>query len=164
MLTPDISPTSRRHPVGHAEQSPAQPDWHSTGLPSDLLHEFRGRLHSLQAIASVVNSDLDLSRILQTIVDAICQHTAWSLAGIMAIDETSGYSVLMARHAPEREVSPAPPERWPLSASPSPVVVRERRPIVILNAQERDDFPGYRDDAQARGYHTVVVLPLSATD
>jgi DNA-binding PucR family transcriptional regulator len=164
MLNPDSAPISRQHPVGHARQSPVEPDWHSTAVPSDLLHEFRGRLHSLQAIASVVNSDLDLSRILQTIVDAICQHTAWSLAGIMAIDETSGYSVLMARHAPEREVSPTPPERWPLSASPSPVVVRERRPIVILNAQERDDFPGYRDDAQARGYHTVVVLPLSATD
>ena len=41
--------------------------------------------------------------------------------------------------------------------------MRQRRPIVILNAQERDDFPGYREDARL-GYHTVVVLPLSAID
>jgi DNA-binding PucR family transcriptional regulator len=164
MLLPEATPISREDPVGRDDLPPVEPSWHSIGATSDLLHEFRGRLYSLQEIASVVNSDLDLSRILQTIVDAICQHTSWSLAGIMAIDEPSGYSVLMARHDPGREMSPVTPDRWPLSASPSPVVVREQRPIIILNAQERDDFPGYRDDARARGYHTVVVLPLSATD
>ncbi len=137
-----------------------------TGSPgaSAQLREFRGRLHSLQAIASVVNSDLDLSRILQTIVEAIGRYTFWSLAGIMAIDEATGYSVLMARHDPEQTSTDAGPRQWPLGASPAGRVVRERRPIVILNAQERDDFPGYREDALARGYHTVVVLPLGAVD
>src|SRR4051794_41696761 len=104
MPVPEAAPISRQEPVGRGELPPAEPSGHSSGAPSDLLHEFRGRLYSLQEIASVVNSDLDLSRILQTIVDAICQHTSWSLAGIMAIDETSGYSVLRARHDPGREM------------------------------------------------------------
>ena len=162
-MLPATSPSSdltESHTDPHVRELSSSP----SRDPGELLDEFRGRLRSLQAIASVVNSDLDLSRILQTIVEAICRHTTWSLAGIMAIDEASGYSVLMARHDPSLGTAADAPKRWLLSASPSPVVVREGRPIVILNAQERDDFPGYRDDARARGYHTVVVLPLNATD
>jgi PucR-like helix-turn-helix protein/diguanylate cyclase with GGDEF domain/GAF domain-containing protein len=158
------APTSPDSPtadtVGQLDASSDPP----SAASGALLREFRGRLRSLQAIASVVNSDLDLSRILQTIVEAVCRHTIWSLAGIMAIDDDSGYSVLMARHDPDLEPPDAGPQRWALVGSPSGRVVREGRPIVILNAQERDDFPGYREDARARGYHTVVVLPLSAVD
>lgn len=147
------TPAPARRPDGSAD----------VAEPAAGQGAFRGRLQSLQAIASVVNSDLDLSRVLQTIVEAVCRHTAWSLAGIMAIDAAAGYSVLMARHDPERAAAGVP-DRWPLGTSPSGRVARDHRPIVIRNAQARDDFPGYRDDARARGYHTVVVLPLTALD
>lgn len=160
MRTPGPTSLSRDFPTGDDGGQPSD----RAAAAAGQLREFRGRLRSLQAIASVVNSDLDLSRILQTIVEAVCRHTAWSLAGIMAIDEAAGYSVLMARHDPDLAPPDAGPRRWELAGSPSGRVVREGRPIVILNAQERHDFPGYRDDALARGYHTVVVLPLNAVD
>ena len=129
MLVPDAPSNSRGIVLVAPSHLRGELGRRPTCAPSDLLHEFRGRLHSLEAIASVVNSDLDLSRILQTIVDAICQHTAWSLGGIMAIDESLGYSVLMARHDPGRKTCPlGAPDRWPLSADPSPVVVAPAPP------------------------------------
>ena len=66
-------------------QSPAGPDRGTS------------RLKALRDIASLVNVGSDLPTILQRVVTAVCQHTAWSMGGIMKVDLEAGFSELVAR-------------------------------------------------------------------
>ena len=76
MVAPDAAPTGAHHPTARSEPAATEVGSGGVGVAGAELDAFRGRLRSLQAIASVVNSDLDLSRIVQTIVAAICRHTS----------------------------------------------------------------------------------------
>ena len=48
--------------------------------------------------------------------------------------------------------------------SPVPRVVAEGRPVVIADAAVDESWPGYREDARTRGYHTTVILSLGVGD
>ena len=122
------------------------------------------RLKGLREIASLVNAGSDPVTIFDHVVFAVCHHTRWSRSGIMAVDRTSGLSVQVTRYDPVPSDRNDLPDRWRLATSPSLRVVESKQPLVIEDAQHADDFPDYRDDAIARGYHTVVVLPLGCTD
>ena len=82
----------------------------------------------------------------------------------MAIDRSSGYSVLVTRTDPSPEESAKLPQKWELATSPSLRVAETNRPLVINDAQISAEFPGFVADSIARKYHTVVILPLSCTD
>lgn len=122
------------------------------------------RLKGLRDIASLVNAGSDLPTILEHIVSAVCRHTAWSSSGVMKVNLESGFSELMVRHDPGHAAPHNLPTRWRLTTSPALRVAGTGMPIIIPDAQNSDEFPDYRADATARGYHTVVVLPVAATD
>jgi DNA-binding PucR family transcriptional regulator len=122
------------------------------------------QLKGIRDIASLINAGSDLATILDRIVYAVCQHTAWSIAGIMKVNLDSGYSELIARFDPRRDAFRKLPTRWKLATSPSLRVAETKTPLIIDDAQHCAEFPDYRADAITRGYHTVVVLPLGATD
>lgn len=122
------------------------------------------RLKALRDIASLVNAGSDLHTILQHIVAAVCHHTAWSMGGIMKVDLESGFSELMARFDPGTPAAADLPTRWSLTTSPALRVAGTGTPVVIADARSSEEFPGYRADALARGYRTVVILPIAATD
>mgnify|MGYP006201751145 CR=1 FL=1 len=111
-------------------------------------------------ITNLVNAGRDIGTVFERIVFAVCQHTSWTRSGIMAVDAKSGYSVLITRHEAEADNEAELPRRWALDTSPTLKVVETRQPIIIEDAQVSEQFPGYRADSIARGYHTVVVLPL----
>src|SRR5581483_10027454 len=115
-------------------------------------------------IAGAVNATSELTDIFNRIVFTTCHHASWWTSGIMAVNDATGYSELVARHATNPEHMMTQPTRWALDTSPSRLVVERREPIIIPDAQVQTQFPGYRADAIARGYHTVVVLPLNATN
>lgn len=123
-----------------------------------------GRLQNIREIASLVYSVSDLGTIFDQIAAAVCHRTLWARSGIMAVDRTTGYSVLVTRFDPAAQDDPTLPRQWALSTSPALRVAETKRPIVIEDAQLSQEFPGYREDAIARGYHTVVVLPLGCAD
>jgi purine catabolism regulator len=122
------------------------------------------RLRGIRDIASLINAGSDLATILDRIVFAVCQHTSWSIAGIMKVNLESGYSELVSRFDPRHDPKSKLPTRWNLATSPSLRVAETKSPLIIEDAQRSAAFPDYRKDAVARGYHTVVVLPLGATD
>ena len=122
------------------------------------------RLAQIREIAGAVNATSELSVILDQIVFAACHHASWWTSGIMAVNRTSGYSELVTRYAPSYDLAASLPTRWSLDTSPSRLVVERREPIIISDAQSSMEFPGYRADSLARNYHTVVVLPLNATN
>jgi purine catabolism regulator len=123
-----------------------------------------GRLQGVREIASLVYSVSDLGTIFDQIAAAVCHRTLWARSGIMAVDRTTGYSVLVTRFDPGAEDDPSLPRQWALSTSPALRVAETKQPVVIDDAQRADDYPGYREDAIARGYHTVVILPLGCAD
>lgn len=123
-----------------------------------------GNFEAVREIASLVNSSSDLETIFERIVNATSCHTSWKRCAIMAIDRSSGYSVLVTRTDPSPEESAKLPQKWELATSPSLRVAETNRPLVINDAQISAEFPGFVADSIARKYHTVVILPLSCTD
>lgn len=120
------------------------------------------RIRSLGYIANLVNAGSALDEVLELIVTAVCQRSTWSSSAIMAADEAAGESLLVARYDPlfgRRSV-----DRWSLDTSPIRTVLRDRRAIVIEDAQACAEFPGYQREAIERDYHSVVVLPFSTVD
>jgi purine catabolism regulator len=122
------------------------------------------RLALIREIAGAVNATSEVDVIFERIVFATCHLASWFTSGIMAVNRSSGYSELVARYSSEPDRSAVQTTRWSLDTSPSRLVVDRREPIIIPDAQVSQEFPGYREDALAKDYHTVVVLPLNATN
>ena len=125
---------------------------------------FIARLKGLRDIASLINAGSDLPTILDRVVAAVCQHTAWAISGVMKVNLESGFSERLAHHPPDTAEDESLPKRWRLATSPALRVANTATPLIIPDAQVSDEFPDYRADARARAYHTVVVLPIAATD
>mgnify|MGYP000067676759 CR=1 FL=1 len=122
------------------------------------------RIRALGHIANLVNAGNALSEVLDSIVAAVCQRSAWSSSAIMAVDESTKQSVLVARHDPVFSSRISSKDTWALSTSPSHRVIKNLRPIVIRDAQADETFRHYRKEAIERDYRTVVLLPLGASD
>lgn len=122
------------------------------------------RLKSLGEIAGDVGSEDDLVTVLNRIAMAVCRHSFWTSSGIMAVDREEGYSVLVANHDPYAKPKADYANRWHLDTSPTLAVIAENRPLVIEDAPHDPRYPGYREDARARGYVTAALFPLDAED
>jgi purine catabolism regulator len=122
------------------------------------------RIRSLGHISKLINAGSALDEVLNLIVMAVCQRSAWSSGAIMAADEASGYSILVARYDPMFSDQRRSIDRWSLSTSPIRTVLEQRHALVIEDAQSNADFAGYQREARERDYHTVVLLPFSAVD
>ncbi|WP_374653531.1 helix-turn-helix domain-containing protein [Dongia sp.] len=122
------------------------------------------RIRSLGHIANLINAGHELGDVLNLVVTAVCQRSSWSSSAIMAADEGIGFSVLVARFDPLFEAGRRSVDKWLLSTSPTRTVLADRRPIIIEDAQKNEMFPGYRQEAIERDYHTVVLLPFSTVD
>jgi GAF domain-containing protein len=122
------------------------------------------RIRSLGHIANLINAGSALDEVLSRIVLAVCQRSAWSSSAIMAADEGSGYSILVARYDPMFSDQKRSIDRWSLSTSPIRTVLRDQRLLVIEDAQANADFAGYQKEAIERDYHTVVILPFGTVD
>ena len=121
------------------------------------------RFKSLRDIAIRINSDSDLPSLLQDLIRLACEHGAWDLGSLMAIDTAGGYTDVMVRHDPSllrRKLA----NRWELASSPALTALRRGEPVYIRDATESAEFPGYRRDAIDRDYRTVLVLPMASTD
>lgn len=122
------------------------------------------KLQKIREIISLVNAGSDVGAIFERIVFAVCHHTIWNYSGIMAVDRTIGYSVLVSTYGLQPAGREGLAQQWELATSPCLKVVSTKQPVVIEDAQISEEYPGYRADSRARGYHTVVLLPLGCTD
>lgn len=122
------------------------------------------QLQRLRGIASAINQSGALETILDRVLFEVCRSEPWSRGGIMAVNRASGFSERVAGYNPGETTRTDLPNAWPLATSPVLLVSETRRPLVIDDAQQATEFVGYREDALARGYRTVVLLPLGCTN
>jgi DNA-binding PucR family transcriptional regulator len=123
----------------------------------------RSQFRSLRDVASLINSSGDLHTILNHLVYAACHHAHWNMGGVMSIDQQDGYATVVTRYDPNL-LENALEDRWLLSTSPSLQALTRNQPVIIRDAQQSDEFPGYKREAIMRGYRTVVVMPMNCRD
>ncbi|MEX1109624.1 MAG: helix-turn-helix domain-containing protein [Dongiaceae bacterium] len=120
------------------------------------------RLRRINQIASLVNTSADPQDVVDRIALAVCQQPPWSTSAIMAVEPDAGYSVLITRHDPFVASRRPLSDRWRLDGSPTRTVLETGKPMVIPDALE-SEYPGYREEARACDYRTVVLLPLASS-
>ncbi len=123
----------------------------------------KSKFLSLRDIASQIDSGGTLETILQHLLAAACRYANWALGSIMAIDPTQGFGHVIVRHDPAL-IGGQLADKWDLATSPALVALRRNEPVYIRDAQESEEFPGYRQDALARDYRTVLVMPMNCKD
>jgi len=120
------------------------------------------RLRRINQIASLVNSSADPKDVVDRIALAVCQQPPWSTSAIMKVEPDAGYSVLVTRHDPFVASRQPLADRWKLDGSPTRTVLETGKPVVIPDALDCE-YPGYREEARASDYRTVVLLPLASS-
>ena len=128
--------------------------------PSKTAEQILARLRD---ITSAINSGGGLEQLLDRVLVAVCDNEPWSRGGIMAVNRASGFSERVAGFAPGEDERTLRTAKWPLATSPALRVAESRRPLVMDDAQREAGYPAYQQDAIARGYCTVVLLPLGCT-
>lgn len=118
------------------------------------------QLRALRAIASHVNAGSDVAETLSHTLQAFCRETRWAAAVIMEADAGEGLVRVIARHDPAG-LGPGQERTWPLAESPVGRVLATGDPLVLRDAQVARQYPGYRRESRARGYRTVVIVPMS---
>lgn len=134
--------------------TPGAPPWQSAGTVLGVLEQ----------IAKEANTGDDPQRVLSRVVSAVTEWGPWSIcwAGLVDVDHNrlsvhadSGF----AAHPP-----PRPVEEWTAFDSPSWVAVETRAPYMIYDAFAETGFPLVLEDAKARGFRSVLILPLFVGD
>lgn len=120
------------------------------------------RLRRINQIASLVNSSADPKDVVDRIALSVCQQPPWSTSAIMKVEPDAGYSVLVTRHDPFVASRRPLADRWKLDGSPTRKVLETGKPVVIPDAVDCE-YPGYREEARASDYRTVVLLPLASS-
>jgi len=133
-------------------------DWEATRPLQQRSH-----LQAIRDVASLINASSDLDAIFHQLVYAACHYGAWTMGGMMAIDQQAGFAHVIARHDPNL-LHQTLEDRWRLSASPSLIALTRNEPVIIRDAQVAEAFPGYQREALQLGYKTVVILPIGRTD
>jgi DNA-binding PucR family transcriptional regulator len=118
-------------------------------------------IRNFGSIARIVNSGKDPEDILNRIAYSMCHQSPWSSSAIMAIDRERRESIQIASFYPANHHLP---QRWQLSRSPTNVVLRTGRPLVIADAKNDRKYIDYWTAAQVRHYRTVVLLPMNVVD
>lgn len=119
---------------------------------------------NLSRLARLIQDSHDLKEVLHKLTESVCLNSDWDFSSIQAIDTDSGTSVPIVRYNPFKTDTSSLPVAWDAAGSPGSTVIETGRPMVIADAAAQDDYPGFREDARQRGYHTSVVMPLKFPD
>ncbi len=129
--------------------------------PQDVqqqLHE----LQALHAIGRAVASNLALADVLQTIAEAISQHSPWQWCVVAYADHGAGVTRMVAGEPPGGIRDDQ--RSWPLAESPTLLAISQRAPLVIHNTYEFEEYPRLQAAGRRYGYGGVIILPLLVED
>ena len=122
---------------------------------SEQEHE-RGQLQALAEISSVVNSSLDLTTVLNEVMDTIIKLTGAERGFLMLKNETGELDFRIARNV-DRETLQA--SSFEISRSIVNRVAQSGEPVVTTNAQEDPRF-GKQESVVAFNLRSILCVPL----
>ncbi len=135
----------------------------STGPSRASLGHVVSYIESLRRIAQSLNSGMDLRSVLQAIVDALCDNTAWQLCFVYAMDTRGGFAEIAARRDRIEYTTRSPQERWPISENPAIDALTRNEIIAIADVASADSYPRLQASA-ANGIVSSAYVPLSSSD
>lgn len=141
-----------------ARGSPTCPGGEST-ISESHQPDLERYLHSLQSIARTVNSNMDLNSILDTVVATVCEQSPWPMVCIARVDPQRQEVSFVAEHGFVR-AGLGYTMTWPVSVSLTPVALETGKPLIIDDALELKEYPAILEGARARGYRSVMVVPM----
>jgi len=122
---------------------------------SEQEHE-RGQLQALAEISSVVNSSLDLTTVLNEVMDTIIKLTGAERGFLMLKNDTGELDFRIARNV-DRETLQA--SSFEISRSIVNRVAQSGEPVVTTNAQEDPRF-GKQESVVAFNLRSILCVPL----
>lgn len=114
-------------------------------------------LERLSGIAAAVASELEVDKLLDTIVRQICEHGPWNRSCILRIDVGTEVMEVIAQHNLGPDFHPG----YRLSATGSATIesVHTRRSILIQDTRTTS-YERTRDHALRVGYRALLIVPL----
>ncbi|MCL6286088.1 helix-turn-helix domain-containing protein [Ruegeria sp. 2012CJ41-6] len=115
-------------------------------------------------LALFIDASQDATETYRHLTRGVCEHSQWDISSIQIFDEAQGRTIPIVRFDPETEGEVTSFEGWDASISPVASVLESGELLILNDAAEQEEFPGFRQDARARGYHTSVIIPLDVCD
>jgi signal transduction histidine kinase len=128
----------------------------------ERIREMESRISALERViklVQVINSKLELSPLLDTIVEVATQLTDTESASVMLIDKDTGELHFVAVSSQvSANIKPVP---VPMDGSIAGTVAKERKPLLIRDAQS--DPRWYQTVDQASGFVTrsIIAVPMT---
>ncbi|MBY8976739.1 helix-turn-helix domain-containing protein [Rhodobacteraceae bacterium NNCM2] len=122
------------------------------------------QLLNISRLARVIDASQNADETYQLLTKGVCAHSKWDISGIQVLDPDSSLAIPIVRHDPFFGGDLSKVAGWDARISPVSRVLEQDEPLIIPDMAAQDDFPAFRDDAQQRGYHTVVMIPLDVRD
>ncbi len=122
------------------------------------------QIEKLASLARFIDASQNAEETYAHLTRGVCEHSNWDLSGIQVLDFEAGITLPIYRFDPFNVDAAAEVPLWNASESPVGAVLEDGAPLVLQDAAEQTEYPGFRKDAIARGYHTTVVIPLGVKD
>lgn len=119
---------------------------------------------NISGLARFIDTAHDAEEIYLHLTRGVCEHSQWDLSSIQVLDQDAKLAIPIVRHDPADAENQNALAAWDARTSPVGKVLSEGKPLILQDATKQDDFPGFRDDAIKRGYHTAVIIPLDVRD
>ena len=127
---------------------------------SHLADHFR----NISSLARFIDESQDAEETYLLLTRGVCQHSQWDLSSIQVLDPVAELAIPIVRHDPFHQSDLSKFPGWDAKLSPVGKVLEDGKPLILQDAAAQDEFPGFRDDARLRGYHTTVMIPLEVRD
>ena len=122
------------------------------------------RFRQIAEIAKLIHESTDLQEIFCRLTEGVCRLSKWDMSSIQVLDTRTQRTMPIVRFDPRTPERIGKFQEWDATNSPLTSIIASGSPLVLQDAAEQTDFRGFQQDARAKGYHTVVMVPLEYLD
>jgi sugar diacid utilization regulator len=119
---------------------------------------------SIRRVTLNVGRCMELTDVLQSIADSICDYAAWQICWIYAMDTGGGFGEIIARQDRLHYTDKSVMQRWPLDGDVAAEALRRDEIVMIPDLRQAAEFPASQEWAKTQGIVAAVTLPLRSTD
>ncbi len=117
-----------------------------------------GHFQNISNLARFIDASQDATETYLHLTRGVCEHSLWDISSIQVLDLKAGLAIPIIRHDPFNDSNLNGFPGWNASTSPVGRVLEDGKPLILQDAAEQAEFPGFRDDARNRGYHMSMAV------